>query len=702
MFSICLKSISKNLFVSLIIILLIAGCVSSFLLYSNKWQFAGWYGGGTFPSVVFDPNIKDRLYLVSDIAGIWRSDNGGNNWISINRGLGNLNVSFVVPAPSDPNVLIAATADGLYCSRNSGKSWSLCNLPGETMSFVRPHNYRSIAISKYNAEHIIAGTKNGKFFLSNNCGKSFKHIRPPRYSFGGEDYVSCIKFSKDEEGVFVAMHKKLYYYSIKKDLWDILYYSDFSITDFYISGDEKTLYLAGNSALLISEDRGKNWNISKEIPKGIVYRVAVAQTDRLESIIVASKNKGWGGGVFISKDNGNNWIEGKNSFEFDKRLNPTRIWKRGGEAFLSLKIDPFDSSRLFATSDWGVFMSNDGGDHWKEMINGAFNVSGSDLRITKTGVIYVAAMDNGLLKSENFGGSYSPLFPKNGYDKNVNGHVWRVLSHPYNPKKIIATSSPWNASVNQIIISSDGGNTFEISRKGLPKKRPTKNTMWGEGYPRALAFNPLIPQIMYLGIDGDDGGGLFVSYDGAKTWKRTRGQPKSKRIYNALCVDPHYPKRIFWGAYGENGGIYISSDGGDSWARARCRIKKVFDIKMNSNGWVFAAGDYNGPCVFVSKNRGKTWGLLKRFGKVGAAEALFIHPYNPNVIAVSTVKWHNAAGGRIYFTENSGIAWKDITCNLPESSGFAAIDYNPKDNSLYVISYNGSVFKRKLGKDYRI
>ena len=63
--------------------------------FAYNWEFWGWYGGGAYPDVGFDPQVRDRLYLSSDVAGIWRSDNAGATWKPMSKGLKNLNVAFI-------------------------------------------------------------------------------------------------------------------------------------------------------------------------------------------------------------------------------------------------------------------------------------------------------------------------------------------------------------------------------------------------------------------------------------------------------------------------------------------------------------------------------------------------------------------------------------------------------------------------------
>jgi photosystem II stability/assembly factor-like uncharacterized protein len=78
------------------------------------------------------------------------------------------------------------------------------------------------------------------------------------------------------------------------------------------------------------------------------------------------------------------------------------------------------------------------------------------------------------------------------------------------------------------------------------------------------------------------------------------------------------------------------------------------------------------------------------------AEAISIDPQNPSRIALSTVLWEAASGGRIYLTEDGGNSWEDITGDLPEGSGAAAMAFNLKDGFLYITRYAGSVYRTDI------
>ncbi len=691
-----IKNILKVILISAVLILHLN--LTSADEIENKslhWEFAGWYGGGFYPNIEFDPNTPNRVYLVSDVAGIWKSDDLGENWIPINNGLANLKVSFLGIAPSDSDILYAGTSTGLFRSKNQGNNWELCNTNSGKISFKRPHNYRSIAISKTNPGTLIVGTQEEELYFSDDFGNSWENIKTPETLSIKKTPVSALQFDSDEKGLYFALGQGFYYYSRENQSWKLLKNSTRQITDFFITKDHAPIiYLAGENFLFISKNGGKSWSSSSKIPKGIVYRVIVL-TSKKKSVIAVVWNKYWNGGIYLSYDAGKSWENSINNFELNERLNPTRVWAKGEEMFVSLKANPFNPKVLFTTSIWGVFRSNDGGHHWKEKIKGAPNTVGSDIHITTGGEIYVATMDNGLLKSTDGGKNYKPLFPKEGYRNDINGHVWRVITNPKDPKIIIATSSPWNVDFNQVIISQDGGESFISVHDGLPIKRPKKNTMWEEGYPRAITLDPNHPWIAYLGIDGDDGGGFFVSHDAGWHWEYSKGQPGSKRIYNALAVDPTNSDRIFWGAYGEGGGIYVSEDKGETWEYVFKEMKKIFDLAINPAGWIYIAGDFNGPAVFISRDHGKNWSLLKKFPDGDAADALLIHPKNTKKIAVSAVKWFRNAKGKIYESEDGGQNWLEITGDLPPGEGAAAMAFNFKDSCLYITRYAGSIYKTK-------
>ncbi len=271
--------------------------------------------------------------------------------------------------------------------------------------------------------------------------------------------------------------------------------------------------------------------------------------------------------------------------------------------------------------------------------------------------------------------------------------MWRVLLAG---KSIIATSSPWAQQVNQVIVSKDEGRSFSLVRNGLPLARPKVNTMWGQGYPRAFSVDPNNSDIIYLGIDGDDQGGLYVSKDQGSTWVRSQGQPGSLRIYRALSVDPTDSKRIVWGACAKGGGVYLSEDAGKTFQYVFSKMQWVFDSAISSNGTIYVAGDNGGAQLYASKDHGKTWKLAGSFEKDRALAAVSVNPSNPKQIAVSTASWNTGAPNKIYLSEDEGENWKDISGDLADGSGASSIVFDPAGRFIYIAKYAGSIYRLAL------
>jgi photosystem II stability/assembly factor-like uncharacterized protein len=73
--------------------------------------------------LVLDSAKPDVLYITSR-EGVHKSLDGGTTWQAMNTGLTNLNIRALTISTQDPQVLYLGTnLDGLFRSRNGGKSW---------------------------------------------------------------------------------------------------------------------------------------------------------------------------------------------------------------------------------------------------------------------------------------------------------------------------------------------------------------------------------------------------------------------------------------------------------------------------------------------------------------------------------------------------------------------------------------------------
>jgi hypothetical protein len=111
-----------------------------------QWQPGA--GGMCLHSIILDNSGAGRMFIAISAAGAFRSDDGGQTWKPINRGLHSMFlpnptaevghcVHHIARHPSRPNVLFMQKHWNVLRSDNAGDSWQDVsgNLPGEQMTY---------------------------------------------------------------------------------------------------------------------------------------------------------------------------------------------------------------------------------------------------------------------------------------------------------------------------------------------------------------------------------------------------------------------------------------------------------------------------------------------------------------------------------------------------------------------------------------
>lgn len=498
----------------------------------------------------------------------------------------------------------------------------------------------TVAVSPSDSSRVIAATDGNGLVLSSDRGENWVHLATPKTASG-------VTFDPNQPNVVYGT--------------------------FFSDGVWK------------STDFGKTWSqLSEGLPEKVsLLEVAVSPSNSQDVYIVGSKS--WNGALYFSNDGGSTW---KNSSRTkpDYAANPT-LPKSGSTVNMSvvtnITINPLNPQQLFTSANWRCSFSEDGGESWEERIKGADISCITDIQFLGDRV-YVTAMDEGTLMSEDNGKSWKQLWPYK-HESNLSGHNWRVRVNRIDGQdRIISTSSPWGGKYpQQVVVSEDGGQTYQISRDGIPGYRISANTMWGRGYPRALEVDPSNPQIVYMGIDGDptkgkSGGGLFKSIDGGHSWNQLPNQPKSRRMYYGLAIDPTDTQRIYWAGFGSNGGVYRSEDGGDSWKRVFTKDQYLFNLMTTADGTVYAGGKQ----LYRSTDQGKTWKTLTKIQEQRSIVGIEVHPEDPNTIWISSNVWGHDAVGAIYKTTDGGKTWVDMTGDIPFNHP-QILRFNPLTNELW-------------------
>lgn len=657
-----------------------------------SWQATGWGGGGYFWACAFDAKKDGVIYLGGDVNGVCKSEDHGKNFRIINKGLTDYAIYSIAVDAAHADTVYAATTSGVCRSADAGEHWEFLEATGLKAQAIfadRGKSIRALAVDPQSGD-VLAGTPRGVVYKSADGGRTWKKL----YELKEKGFVCSVAISaKNGKAMLVATSNGgLLMSSDGGETWSEA--SKLTAKDIknaaFAPSDDAIIYAAcAKDGVWKSSDQGKTWSaVNTGIdPKSSLVELAIDPKD--PNLVCAIATNGWAGNMYRTADGGKSWTAVHN-MKVDLQADPTLPQESGNgntgfSSLTNLAINPNDGKELFVAANWRLAHSADGGQSWEERDRGADISCVTDIRFFG-GKTYVTVMDEGLFASDDQGASWKQLYPLK-YVAGVSGHHWRVFLSKAEDSatRIVSTDSAWDAPVNKILISADGGKTFKITADGLPKDRPKKNTMWGDGYARALAADPKNPQTLYLGIDGDPepehnqpGGGVFKSTDGGLTWKQLAHQPGSRRMFYGLCVDPTDSNRIFWGCCGNNGGVYRSEDGGESWTLVFKDETWIWNVALSSTGEVYCGGSN----LWHSADHGATWKKISDFKDGNAVVGLEVHPKDEKTIWISRVAWNSIASGGVYKTGDAGATWQEITGDIPYRKPLV-LRFNPETSELW-------------------
>jgi photosystem II stability/assembly factor-like uncharacterized protein len=171
----------------------------------------------------------------------------------------------------------------------------------------------------------------------------------------------------------------------------------------------------------------------------------------------------------------------------------------------------------------------------------------------------------------------------------------------------------------------------------------------GGGMVFAIAVSRTRPRTIYAGTAR---GGIFVSADGGRTWRRLTRTRRPQRV-RGLAVDGAgmlYAADI-------DGGILVSGDGGESWTVHATGTGPVeisnLAIDRRTRPAVVYAGTSAGE-VIRSPDRGETWSRSGAGLEGRPVLALAIDPRRR-----AGVLWAGTAGG-IFHSTDAGATWRKV------------------------------------------
>src|SRR5256885_1660035 len=172
---------------------------------------------------------------------------------------------------------------------------------------------------------------------------------------------------------------------------------------------------------------------------------------------------------------------------------------------------------------------------------------------------------------------------------------------------------------SSITLGASSSTSDGVKPSGTPYSTEWRLTGPSGGDVRGLVVDPNDPDRFYFGtLDGQ----LYMSTDGARTWRMLVNFNRPRLFVDHIIVDPRNSKVLYVATHRhkESGGFFKSTDGGLTWRDApELRNEALHSLTQSeSNPNILLAGTITG--IFRSTDSGETWTPLPT-GALAAAAA---------------------------------------------------------------------------------
>ncbi|MDP3741654.1 MAG: YCF48-related protein [bacterium] len=239
----------------------------------------------------------------SGVRGVFKSLDSGQTWAAIGKvgekNLANAQVLNIFIEPANANNLIASTFNaGVYASENSGENWvSLVPGFGAYVSIINPTNSQEI---------FVAGNRNRlpAILKSSDRGGSFVEVFSQPAAEGS--VTSLIMDPKNSAILYASLTSGTLIKSLDGGVtWNVLTDFEDRVVRMRFSNDGRIIYaLAKGEGLKKSEDAGRTWTMVILENKANTYNDLVVDPQSSANLYMATDK-----GLFASADGGNTWTK---------------------------------------------------------------------------------------------------------------------------------------------------------------------------------------------------------------------------------------------------------------------------------------------------------------------------------------------------------------------------------------------------------
>ncbi len=608
-------------------------------------------------TVKYDPSNPNVIYIGAACGGIWKSTNGGNNWIAKSDYEASLSSGSIAIDPENADIIYYGTGEASYSivsyyGRGLLKSTDAGSLWTNITDGLPQNSYTSrIVIRPNNTNQLLAAMSYEGLYRSTNAGVSWSRILSGRCD-------------------------------------DVI---------FSPTGD--TAYTVGSgTGYKISTNGGVSFSDNSSLV--MLERNHIALCKSSPSVMYCASYSPGSIVVFKSTNAGNNFSQVAVGQDFE----PVQGWYD-----FYMHVNPFDPNTAYVGSI-DIWRTTNGGTNFVNITNG---YGGGNVHVDQHNVDFhptdpnqmMCVNDGGIWKSTNKGTTWSNLNTNHTLTQ-----FYRIASDPSNANHVIGGTQDngtqrttgtinWTAAyggdggevcfhaknsqyilgetqVNGVFRSTNGGVTFESAVNGL-----TGNAAW---------IGPIISHPDSNGIFYTAREQVFKTTNWGADWfpisTGTSGVIRELAIGKASG-------NVMFATSGEN--IYKSTNRGYTFANVTnglptATITSVHAHPDSSQVALITLSGFGNGKIFKTTNGGTNWNnITGNLPDSPANDAVIYYP------GMATSVYYIATDVGVFVTNNYGQVWVELANGLPNTV-VMHLDYHRTSNKLRAGTHGRGVFEIQL------
>lgn len=586
----------------------------SFMVYAQQWQPVSGPDGGSVLEVAANEN--GDLFVAAQGAGIYRSNNGGQEWEKMAAGIEGYYARTVAVAPNQ-SIFAGFFYEGIFRSDNNGDSWVAVN------NGLTSNSVNDIYVTPSGT--IFAGTIDKGVFRSMDNGETWVQTS----AVFENSYVTVIG-SNAAGDIFVGLLGGMFRSSDNGETWsnlsggpDVPLCFTFAANgDMYVGADfDDGIYMSG--------DNGSTWQHLPPFTTTANYSV--------ERLLLLSENEflaaTYGGGIFRTTDGGNTWSASSTGMADDKITALYQI-----------------NDTIIATTFYGqgIYRSSNQGFSWVISNDG---LTGGDVGVlyqdANNGAIYTGIYGQGAYRTFDYGVTWNHL--------DIVGPIAEVTSFAVAPDGFIFCGVQFNDGSGGVFRSTDNGTTWQEVSAGA----------FGSG-------------VVSLVVNAS--GDVFGANQSTGIWRSTNNGDSWEAVLNSCSISSliiDTSDFLYASSESCGQGIYISRDNGDTWIPSHngMDFPNLSGVGVNQQGEIFAftnifTGTGYDNRVYRSVDQGQTYEEIGGNLPPVSINTMAIGGAGEVLLGTSEGVFSLSTGSSTWETINEGLQNPKVNALLYDASGF--------------------------------